>query len=123
MTRQTQAPEAQSLAHEVIDAMINFPMFLFEYTIGLIVMIISDVYIATLALAGGAVGLASNDWKIGLATFFVVYSFSRVVNTVANAVGTTGQNIGMAVNNGLVQHGHAVRLAANSTDSNGNASS
>ena len=110
--RQTKTPEGQSLVRELGSAVINFPLFIIEMVTSLLVLVISDIYIATLAIAGGTVGLATGEWEIGLATFFVLYSVSRVVNTVANAIGSAGQNVAMGINHGFVQHGNAIRIVA-----------
>lgn len=112
--RETQAPQGESIATEAGKALVNLPLFLIELITSLAVCAISEIYVATFALTGVAVGIAS-DWKIGLAAFFVLYSVSRVINSVANAIGSAGQNVAITLGQGLVQHGYAIREAAHPT--------
>lgn len=114
--RQTKAPEGESIMEELGRAVVNFPLFLIEMVASLVAVTLSDTLVASFALTGAAVGFAAGSWIVGLAVFLTIYSVSRVVGLIANAVGSVGQStvIGMnLIGQGLVQHGHAVRDAVN----------
>jgi len=68
-------------------ALKGLPKYVFEYTIGLLIAIVSDFHITTLALAGTAVGFARGSVLDGVATFFVIYSALRIVGNLSEAVG------------------------------------
>lgn len=110
--RQTKVPEGEkSIAAEAIDALVAAPLFAVELVVSILVCVISEIYVATFALTGVAVGFATESIPVGIASFMILYSLSRVLGTLANAVGASGQMVGGAIAQGLVQHGHAVRLA------------
>lgn len=68
-------------------ALKGLPKYVFEYTIGLLIAIVTDFHITTLALAGVAVGFARESVLDGVATFFVIYSVLRIVGNLAEAIG------------------------------------
>jgi hypothetical protein len=68
-------------------ALKGLPKYVFEYTIGLLIAVVTDFHITTLALAGTFVGLARGSVLDGVATFFIIYSLLRIVGNLAEAVG------------------------------------
>jgi len=77
---------------------VGFPKYIFEWTVGLIIAILSDLHITTLVVTGVAVGFAASSVLIGVATFFVAYSISRIVAHIAEGFV-----------HGFVQHGKAMQ--------------
>jgi hypothetical protein len=76
-----------TIAQSSVAALKGLPKYIFEYTVGLLIAVVTDFHITTLALAGAFVGLARGSVLDGVATFFVIYSLLRIVGNLAEAVG------------------------------------
>lgn len=81
-----QAPP--SIAEELVQSVIGFPKFAIEWVIGLIIAILTDLHIASLAVTGLVAGFVFHSVLTGVFVFFLAYSISRIVSYVANAIGT-----------------------------------
>jgi hypothetical protein len=84
---------------ELWDSLVYFPGYLIGWTVGLIVAILTDLHVTTLAIAGVAVGIATDSISNGFAAFFVLYVFSRVISNLADAIGYGLNNNARAITN------------------------
>jgi fucose 4-O-acetylase-like acetyltransferase len=84
---------------EFLDALLQFPAYFVGWTVGLIVAILTDLHVTTLAVAGVATGVAAESLTIGVAAFFVLYVISRIVANLADAVGHGLNNNARAIIN------------------------
>jgi hypothetical protein len=71
------------LGESLIRAFVGFPKYIIQWIGGLIVAILTDLHITTLAVTAVAVGFASS-LSVGIATFFVIYSLSRIIAIIAD---------------------------------------
>jgi hypothetical protein len=70
-----------------VRACVQFPAYALTYTVGLVVAILTDLHITTLAIAGALLGVYQGSILFGLVAFFILYSISRVVGNVAESIG------------------------------------
>lgn len=84
---------------ELWNSLVYFPGYFIGWTIGLIVAILTDLHVTTLAVAGLTVGIATDSVSNGFAAFFLLYVFSRVVANLADAVGHGLNNNARAIIN------------------------
>lgn len=73
-------------------ALEKLPVYTVDFVIATLVAIFTDFSITSLALGSAALWLATNLWW-ALAAFFVILVLCRTLNSVANAIGMTGQNV------------------------------
>lgn len=92
----TPTPEQPSLGENFVQTVVNFPKYAIEWVVGLIIAILSDLHITTLAVAGAFIGLVANSPEVGLAGFFVLYSLSRVVAFIGQGVAEAGIRVSNA---------------------------
>lgn len=85
-----------SVWENLVRTIIGFPKYLLEWTIGLVIAVLSDLHITTLALTGIVSGLALSSVLWGVVVFFGLYSLSRVVALLSNAVGFGFQGLARA---------------------------
>jgi hypothetical protein len=80
-----------SLGEDFVRAVVNFPKFLLQYTVGVLIFILSDYNLFTMALLGIVAGFVANAWLVGVLVFLGVYVASRALSAaigqVAEAVG------------------------------------
>ena len=79
--------QATSVTEELIRAIVGFPRYAYEWTVGLLVAILSDLHITALAVTGVIGGLVFHSILVGVFVFFATYAFSRVIGNLANAIG------------------------------------
>lgn len=84
---------------ELINALLSFPAYFVGWTVGLLVAILTDLHVTTLAIAGVAIGVATSSFSTGIAAFFVLYVLSRIVANLADAVGHGLNNNARAIIN------------------------
>lgn len=89
--------EAPSTGEVFVRTLVRFPKYIVEWTVGLIIAILSDLHITTLAVTGVAVGFAASSVLIGVAAFFVFYTLSRISSNVADGIVFGTRAIGAAV--------------------------
>lgn len=82
-----QAESRPTIGQASLAAIKGLPKYAFEYTVGLLIAIVTDFIITTLALAGVSVGFATGSALDGVATFFIIYSVLRIIGNLAEAVG------------------------------------
>lgn len=75
------------IGEALVRAFVEFLPYALTYTVGLIVAILTDLHITTLAITGVLLGAYEGSILFGLAAFFVLYSISRVVGNVAESIG------------------------------------
>lgn len=78
---------------QTVRVLVNAPEYLFGWTWGLILTVLSDTTITTLAVTGALVGLLLDSILIGFVAFFVLYSLARLTIALANAIGSGLTNI------------------------------
>jgi small-conductance mechanosensitive channel len=89
--------EKSGAAEALVRALVRFPKYILEWTVGLIVAILSDLHITTLTVTGVAVGFAASSVLVGVAAFFVVYTLSRIISNVADGVVFGTRNVAGAI--------------------------
>jgi hypothetical protein len=80
-------PEQQSAWENLVRSVVGFPKYIVEWTVGLIVAILTDLHITTLAITAALGGVYYHNALLGLLLFFVLYSASRVAGVIANSIG------------------------------------
>ena len=70
----------------------RFPLYIYEFVIQTLIAMMSDFTVTTLLLGSLALWLATNLWW-AIATFFLLFTIARTVNSIANAIGVTGQHL------------------------------
>src|ERR1035437_7383677 len=70
----------------------ELPRYAFELLITLLTTILSDPIVTSWTIGCVCVALVTNT-LIALAVFFLLYTVIRTINTVANAIGITGQRL------------------------------
>lgn len=88
-----QPEQTGDLTSDLGHAVAYFPIFLVQWALGLILVIISDYAIFSFAVTGVVVGSATTR-KTGLAAFLGFYSLFRVVNEHAGALHTGLRYVG-----------------------------
>lgn len=71
--------------------------YLVDYFFGLLAAIVSDVLTTAALIAAVFLGLAFANWWLAGAFFFTLYALFRVGISLANAIGSVGQNVGQAL--------------------------
>jgi predicted MFS family arabinose efflux permease len=101
--------DTPSAAELFVRALVQFPKYLVEWTVGLLIAILTDLHITTLAVTGVAVGFAASSVLIGVATFFVVYTLSRILSNVADGIAFGSRSIAASIQQhaSVVQQGQA----------------
>jgi hypothetical protein len=94
----------QTIGQQLRQAIVGFPRYISTWMLGLIVAIISDYHITTLTLTGVAVGFATGSVLIGLASFFVIYAFSRSLSNIADGVAYSASLLGSSVERAANHH-------------------
>jgi hypothetical protein len=100
------------MGEELIRALVGFPKFAIGWVVGLIVAIITDLHIATLAVTGILAGFVFHSALVGVFAFFVAYSASRIVSYIANAIGMGTNRLADATYQGLTAPPHTVDPAS-----------
>lgn len=77
----------------LVRSIVGFPKYALEYTIGLIIAILTDLHITTLAITAVIGGFVFGSVLGAIFLFFIVYTLSRVASNTANAVGSAGNQI------------------------------
>lgn len=81
------------MSEDLVRTIVGFPKYIWGWTLGLIVAILSDLHITTLAVTGVFAGIYGESVILGILVFFVTYSISRVLALTSNAVSYAGQSI------------------------------
>ncbi len=81
---------------DLVRSIVGLPKYVLGWTGGLVIAILSDLHMTTLAVTGVVAGFALDSWLWGVVAFFALYSLSRVVSTLANAIGFGAQGIAQA---------------------------
>jgi len=89
-------PTQPSAWEHLVRSLIGFPKYILEWTLGLIVAVLTDLHITTLAVTGAISGLYFGDVTLGFLLFFFLYTASRVASMVANSIGIGSQEIGQS---------------------------
>lgn len=74
-----------TVGSQLADALVHFPAYVISWTIGLLIIILSDVTVTTVALLGVFVGFATDDVFWGLSAFTIAYVALRAVGILADA--------------------------------------
>jgi hypothetical protein len=77
----------------LIRAVVGFPKYILEWVIGLVVAILTDLHITTLAVTAILAGFYFSNPLLGVLIFFAIYSISRVASLTSNAVGFGAREI------------------------------
>jgi hypothetical protein len=88
-------PQEQSLTSIVVTT----PIYLVRYLLGMAVGILTDPTTTSLAIGSFFLGYATTPWA-GLAAFFLIHTFIRIVNAVNGAQ----VRLGSLVGNAIVRH-------------------
>ena len=87
-----------TLRQTLTRVIVGFPKYILEWSLGLLIVVLSDLHITTLAVTGLFIGLAASSVLVGIAAFLVAYTVSRIVYDLAEGfVVGTGQ-ISRAIN-------------------------
>lgn len=70
----------------------EFPAYVFNYGVGLVLAILSDVTLTSLALGSFFFGYATTPWA-GLALFFLTHTFIKIVNALNGAIIQQGRMV------------------------------
>lgn len=84
---------------EILTALRWFPKYVYEYIAGLVLVILTDVHITTIAITSVILGVVVSDILLGFLTFFVFYTISRIASNIANAIGVGFINLGRSIVN------------------------
>ncbi len=63
----------------------GFPKYAFEYLFGFLFAALSDITLTSLTVGSVALGFATSNLYVGLATFFLVHTGIKMVNAVNSA--------------------------------------
>jgi hypothetical protein len=88
----TEEPQ-QTISQELVTSIVHLPRYLAQWVAGLIIVIFSESIVTTLAVTGVAVGFATSSILIGVASFFVLYSFARFVDMIARVIAQSSGRI------------------------------
>jgi hypothetical protein len=75
------------IGEALVRACVGFLPYALTYTVGLIVAILTDLHITTLAITGALLGVYTGSILFGVLAFFVLYTASRIMGNVAEAIG------------------------------------
>lgn len=79
--------EQQGIGEAFVRACVGFLPYALTYTVGLVVAILTDLHITTLAITAVLAGFYTGSILFGVLAFFLLYSASRVVGNIAEAIG------------------------------------
>lgn len=74
----------------------GFPSYAVSFVVLLLVAILSDTILTSLTIACVLLAVLTNV-GIAVVAFFGMYVFTRTINTIANAIGVSGQNLTQAL--------------------------
>jgi hypothetical protein len=99
--------EQPSITELVVRALVRFPKYLLEWTVGLLIAVLTDLHITTLAVTAVVVGFAASSVLIGVAAFFAAYTLSRIASNVADGVVFGSRSVAAAISQhaAVVQQG------------------
>jgi hypothetical protein len=80
----------QTQEQTVLSVFKDFPAYVFNYAFGLVIAIISDITLTSLAVGSTFLGFATTPWA-GLAVFFLVHTFIKIVNALNGAIVQQGR--------------------------------
>lgn len=86
-------PEQPSLWEDLVRAIVGFPKYIFGWTVGLVIAVLTDLHITALAVTAALAGVYGTSVLLGVLVFFAIYSLSRVANLTANAIGFGAREI------------------------------
>jgi len=78
--------EQLSAWENLVRSVVGFPKYIVEWTVGLIVAILTYLHITTLAITAAVGGVYYHNALLGLFLFFILYSASRVAGVIANSI-------------------------------------
>jgi hypothetical protein len=83
----------RSLKDDLAQALVDAPGHLIRYVGGLIVLLLGDYVIITLAIFAVLLGFAVGSWLIGAAAFYGGFFLMRLVGNIADAIGYLGSGV------------------------------
>lgn len=75
----------------------EFPKYASNWIIDLIIVILSDFHVTTLAIVGVLAGFVFHSVLIGFLVFFIFQALSRIVANVAEAIGYNLINLSTSI--------------------------
>ena len=82
-----------TIAKDLWQAIKHFPAYILGWTVGLIIAVLVDIHITTLAITGVLIGFAVDSALWGGISFLLLYILSRIVGNLANAIGNGLSNV------------------------------
>lgn len=74
----------------------HLPRYVYEFVLFTLIALVSDFSMTAVAIGAVALGLAT-AYLWGIAAFFLIFVLARLISSMANAIGMTGQNLGAVV--------------------------
>lgn len=87
----------QSATEQLVGTIIAFPKYAFGWVVGLVIAVLSDLHITTLAITGVLGGFVFGSALIGVFLFFVAYTISRVLSNIADGSVYAGNQVARAL--------------------------
>jgi hypothetical protein len=84
----------RSMKDDLAQALVDAPGHLIRYVGGLIVLLLGDYVIITLAIFSVLLGFAVGSALIGATAFYAGFFLLRLVGNIADAIGYLGQGVG-----------------------------
>jgi hypothetical protein len=90
-------PKEPTIGEELITAIAHFPRTIAEWTVGLLIVLLTESVVITFALAAVAVGFAADSILIGVASFGVLYSLARMVDMFCRVIAQSAGRVSQAM--------------------------
>lgn len=87
----------QTQDQTILSVFTQFPAYVFNYAFGLILAVLSDITLTSLAAGSTFLGFAVSPWA-GLAVFFLSHTLIKIVNALNGAIVQQGR---MVANSGI----------------------
>jgi hypothetical protein len=93
--------EPKTLADLFGQTIAHFPKYLTEWTVSLLIVILSETLVTTMAVFSILLAFLLHSVLVGFVAFFGVYTLSRIVYMIADAIRGGAVRLGDAVFHGL----------------------
>lgn len=94
-TRKDRAMNQQQ-DESIISIIVGFPAYIFRYAFGMVLSILTDITMTSLALGSFFLGYATT-LAAGLATYFLLHTVIKMVNAISGAQVRQGSLVGNAI--------------------------
>ena len=81
---------SQTQEQTILSIFKEFPAYVFNYTFGLVLAILSEITLTSLALGSFFLGYATTPWA-GFAIFFLAHTVIKIVNALNGAIVQQGR--------------------------------